>query len=170
MNRQEKKAVIESLKSEFNQSQAAFIVAVQGLTVSQIQSLRQGLRKEGGTLHVTKNTLARQAAESIEGIRDLGPYFKQQVAVVFAVKDPSSVAKVLSSYEKENPKFSTIAGSLEARLIDQSMIKFLGSLPSREVVVAQLCGTVQAPLVAHVSVLNQLIVRLLWVLQSASKK
>lgn len=170
MNRQEKQAVIESLKSEFNQSQAAFIVHVQGLTVSEMQSLRQGLRKEGGTLHVAKNTLARQATESLDGIRDLQPYFKQQVAVVFAMKDPSSVAKVLCGYEKDHPKFSMVAGSLESRFIDQSMIKFLGSLPAREVVAAQLCGTVQAPLAAHVSVLNQLVVRLLWVLQAASQK
>ena len=102
--------------------------------------------------------------------KDLQPYFKKQVAVVFALQDSASVAKVLCDYEKENNKFSIVAGCLDSRLINHDMVKFLGSLPPKEVVAAKLCGTLKAPLVGHVALLNQLILRLLWVLKQASQK
>jgi large subunit ribosomal protein L10 len=170
MNRQEKQAVIESLKADFVKNPAAFVVGIKGLSVSELQKLRVGLRKEGGTLFVAKNTFARIASDSLSCAKDLQPHLKNQVAVVFAAQDSSSVAKVLCGYEKEHAKFSIIAGCLESRFIDQSMVKYLGSLPSREIVAAQLCGTLKAPITAHVSVLNQLVVRLVHVLKQASEK
>lgn len=168
MNRKEKHSVIESLKADFANSQAAFLVGIEGLQVSQTQKLRINLRKEGGKFCVVKNTLARIAA--VEKTQGLQPYFRTQVAVVFASKDASSVAKVLCAYQKEQALFSIVVGCLDSRIIDQAMIKFLGSLPPKEIVIARLCGTIKAPISRHVFVLNQLILRLLWVIKQASQK
>lgn len=168
MNQKEKHSVIESLRSDFANSQAAFLVGFQGLPVSATQALRVSLRKEGGKFCVVKNTLARIAA--VDKVEALQPYFKTQLAIVFAEKEASSVAKVLCAYQKEQAQFHIVVGCLDSRIIDPAMVKFLGSLPSREVVAAQLCGTIKAPISTHVSVLNQLILRLLWVVKQASQK
>jgi len=170
MNRQKKQSIIDSLKTDFTSSPAAFLVGVQGLTVREMQLLRTGLRKEGGKLLVAKNTFARLATDALPGAKELHPYFKSQVAVVFAAQESSAVAKVLCGYEREHAKFSIIAGCLESQFIDQSMVKFLGSLPPREIVAAQLCGALKAPIAKHVFVLNQLMVRLVLVLKLASQK
>lgn len=170
MNRETKQGVIDSLKGDFQQSKATFLVGVQGLTVAQLQALRTGVRNKGGRVQVAKNTFAHKASESYESAQILQPYFKGQVALVFTTGDSSAVAKVLCDSAKENEKITIVAGSLETRFIDRSMIEFLGSLPSREVIVAQVCGTIKAPMVRHVSVLHQLIVRLLFVLKQASEK
>ena len=168
MNRQKKQSVIEAMRADFSNSPAAFLVGVQGLTVGQMQKLRQGLRQKGGSLRVAKNTLASIAIGSLAN--DLRPYLKRQIAVAFASQDASTVAKVLCDYASENAKFTIVAGCLESRVINQDMVKFLGSLPPREVVIAQTCGMLKAPLVGHVSVLNQLVLRLLWVIKQASEK
>ncbi len=170
MNRETKQGVIDSLKGDFQSSKSTFLVGVQGLTVAQLQALRVGVRHQGGRIQVAKNTFAFIASESDEGAKVLQPYLKGQVALVFASGDSSAVAKVLCDSAKENGKITIVAGCLETRLIDKAMVEFLGSLPPREVIVAQVCGTIKAPMVRHVSVLQQLIVRMLYVLKQASEK
>lgn len=170
MNREMKLSIIESLKADFSRCPAAFLVEIKGLTVGQIQSLRGAVRKEGGRVCVAKNTFARIATDGLSGIKELQPYFKNQVALVFADKEASAVAKALCGYGKDNAKFAIVAGCLDSRVIDESMVKFLGSLPPREVVIAQTCGALKAPITAHVSVLNQLMLRLVSVVKQASQK
>lgn len=170
MNRQEKQKLVEALKQDFNASQATFVVQMQGLTVDQVQQLRRKVRAQGGSVNVIKNTLSKIATTEIEGLAGLHPYMKNQVAIVFANQDSAGVAKALCSYEKDHEKMKIVAGCLERRVIDPQMIKFLGSLPPREVILAQVCGTLKAPITAHVSVLSQLMTRLVYVIKQASEK
>lgn len=156
MNRQEKHSVIESVRSDFANSQATFIVGIEGLQVSDTQALRTALRKEGGKFCVIKNTLARMAIEGASCSDALKPYLRKEVAVVFASKDASSVAKIICNYQKEQEKLTIVAGCLDSRLLDQNKVKFLGSLPSREMVIAQVCGTLKAPISQFVFVLDQM--------------
>jgi large subunit ribosomal protein L10 len=170
MNRQEKSSAIDILKNEFQSNEAAFIVGMQGMTVAQVESLRKGVRTQGGKFQVAKNSLLRLAAKDIPGVQKLSPYFKDQVAVIFVSKEASSVAKLICTVSEENEHLKIVAGCYESRVFDQDMVKFLGSLPPKEVLVAQLCGLLKAPMAQHVSLLNQLIARLLYVLKQASEK
>ena len=154
MNRQEKHSVIESLRADFAHSKAMFLVGIQGLVVHDTQALRTALRKEGGKFCVIKNTLAHIAADGNGKL--LQPYFKQQVAVVFASEDASPVAKILCDYQKDHEKLTLVAGCIDSRILDQKTIKFLGSLPPRNMVIAQFCGTLKAPLSKLVFVLDQI--------------
>lgn len=156
MNRQEKHLVIESLRADFAKSQATFLVGIEGLQVGDTQALRIALRKEGGKFCVIKNTLARIAIDDAVNSQPLKPYFKQEVALVFASKDASSVAKIICNYQKEQEKLTIIAGCMDARILDQKTVKFLGSLPPRDVVIAQMCGTLKAPISQFVFVLDQI--------------
>lgn len=171
MNRQEKNSAIEILKNEFQSNEAAFVVGMQGMTVAQVESLRKGVRKQGGKFQVAKNSLLRIAIQDIPSAQKLSPYFKDQVAVIFVPREASSVAKLICDVsQEENAHLKIVAGCYESRVFDQNMVKFLGSLPSKEVLAAQLCGLLKAPMTMHVRVLNQVMVQLVYVVKQASEK
>lgn len=170
MNRQEKHELVQSLKNDFTQHQASFVVNVQGLTVDQMQLLRKNVRQHGGKVKVPKNTLAKIAIREIAGMGDLEPFLKQQIAIVFADQDSVGVAKVLDTFARDNQRLHIVAGCVEHKVIDKSMIEFLSSLPPREQLLANVCGALRAPLAQHVLLLRQLMVRLLWVLKQAAEK
>ncbi len=169
MNRQEKQQIIDAMKHDFKESQAAFVVDMQGMTVEAVQGLRRQLYQKQGKIKVAKNTLLKRATSDIPGINDLAPYFKDQIAIIFAPTEAPAIAKILASVAKEQEKLKLKAGALDARLITLEQIEFLASLPSKEILLAKLCGTLQAPIANYVSILNQLIVRLLWVLKEIEK-
>jgi len=170
MNKQEKQSVILELKNDFAQNQAAFVVGIKGLNVFQMQAIRRGVRQQGGKMLLAKNSLMEIASREIAGAQDLAPYFKEQVALVFSRNEPAAVAKVLMSIAQEQELLKLIVASVDARLIGPDVIGVLAKLPSREALLSQLCGTLNAPLVAYVTVLNQLIARLVYVLKDVSEK
>jgi large subunit ribosomal protein L10 len=170
MNRQEKEVMVETLKTGFLQSQGSFIVGFQGMTVKQLQALRRDLKKSGGKMQVTKARLMRRAVQDLSCAQDLEPYFKSQIALIFAQTQAPTVAKVILDTAKGNEKLVIIAGCIDSKLLDQEGVKFVASLPSREVLLAQLAGMLQLPAVQLVGLLNQLIVRLLLVLKAIGEK
>lgn len=170
MNRQEKEAVIEMLQQKFSGSQAAFLVGYRGLTVVQMQTLRAQLREQQGLMKVTKARLMKRAVEGVEGVNLLTPYLKDQIGVVFADGEPPAVAKVLRDFAKQNQALQLIAGCLDAVLLDGDSVRRIASMPSKDVLRAQVCGTLQAPISGFVMVLQQLILRLLWVLREIENK
>lgn len=170
MNRQEKQDLIQSLKNNFKSSQASFVINVKGLTVEQVQGLRKNLRSEKGILKVAKNTLLIKATEDVVGLNALQPYFKDQVGVVFATQDSPAVAKILFNSSKEIDLLTLVAGTLDQKLINKNQIQFLASLPSRELLLAQVAGTLKMPITGLAIVLQQLIQRLLWVLKKIEEQ
>jgi large subunit ribosomal protein L10 len=145
MNRQGKEQVIESLKNDFAKSPASFVVSYKGLTVAQVQELRRSLNGKGGSLKVAKARLMKRAVSGLEGAQDLAPYLKEQIALVFSQKDPSAIAKALVDFAKNNDKLNVVAGSVDSKMMDKKTIQFFASLPSREILLAQLCGVLKAP-------------------------
>ena len=121
-----------------------------------------------GTMRVVKNTLSRRATEGVDGIRELEPLFKKQIAVVFADEAPV-IAKVLYETAKKGKILVLKGGTLDAKLISREQIEYLASLPTREVLLAKLCSTLNAPLVNYIRLFNQLIVRFLTALKQIEK-
>ncbi len=156
MNRQEKELIIKDLKDSFSASPASFLVGYKGLTVAEVQTLRRKLREQGGVFKVTKARLMKRAAEGVAGAQELSPYFKEQIAVVFARKEITPIAKTLVDFAKENKGLSVVVGSAEHEFLDSSAIKFMASLPSREVLLAQLCGVLMAPVASLARVVNSI--------------
>lgn len=146
MNRQEKSQVIAALKDQFSQSTGSIIVGYRGLSVNQLQKLRRGIRQNGGTFKVTKARLMKLAAENIETAQPLLPYLKEQVGLVFLDKQDPALIKYLHTFSKENEALKMVAGSLEAKLVDAATLTRLALLPSREVLLAQVCGILKAPI------------------------
>lgn len=170
MNRQEKEAVIASLKENFTQSSAAFVVGVGGVTVDQFESVRKDLRQEGGKLQVAKVRLIKRALEGVASVQGLDPFLKEQIAVVFAQKEAPVIAKILCGFAKKHEQFSVHAGCMDASVLDHDAVKIIASLPPREVLLAQLAATLNAPISGFAGVLHQMIAQLVYVLKAVEQK
>ncbi len=170
MNREHKSVVVKELSDGFSQSQASFIVTCKGLTVSQIEGLRTGLREQGGSFRVAKARLIKRAVDGVDGVDQLGPFLKEQIGVVFASDEAPAVAKILHDFAKQNEEFQLVVGCLDKSLLDAGAIKRIATLPSKEVLLAQVCGTLNAPISGFVNVLSILILRLLWTLKRIEEK
>ncbi|MEX0672291.1 MAG: 50S ribosomal protein L10 [Candidatus Babeliales bacterium] len=156
MNRQEKESVISHLRQSFQDSSAAFLVQYQGLTVDSMQALRKGLRENKGELQVAKARLMRRAAEGLPGAQDMLPLFKNQVGLVFAYGEFPAIAKVLYDFTKDHKALMLVGGTVESQLLNVDSIKALAMLPSRNVLLAQLCGTLQAPISTVARLIKQI--------------
>lgn len=157
MNRQEKEQVVQALRQDFQESSASFLVNYRGLSVAQFQQLRKGVRAQNGNVRVAKARLMKLASDDIVGAQELSPFFHDQVAVVFVKGEAPAIAKVLKDFAKENEALDLVAGYLDSTLLDAQAINAIASLPSREQLLAQLCGTLQAPIAQFARVLHTLV-------------
>ncbi len=155
MNRQEKNKVIDLLKQSFANTQASFLVGVQGLTVEQTAALRKGIRQQGGKICVAKNTLLKIAVSDVPVVADLKNQFKEQIAIVFA-QDGLSAAKTLCEFAKKNEKLKVLGGYFEERVVSAQQVHALAVLPSKEVLVARICGTLKSPIARIARVLKHI--------------
>jgi len=170
MNRQQKEAQIAEIRQMMSGAQAVFLVNYKGLSVFDSQRLRKNLRAEGSELKVAKASLMRRAAQDIAGSESFSESFKDQIGLVFVSKDVSGTAKQLVNFAKDNEALKVLAGFYEAKVLSKQELDFLASLPSREVLVAQLLGTMQAPMAGLVRILHQLVQRLPVVLKEIEKQ
>jgi large subunit ribosomal protein L10 len=168
MNRQEKELIVQDIKQSFADSSATFVVDYKGLSVSQLTRLRKQLRQKDGIFQVAKLSLVRIALEGTAS-ESLTSLLKNQLAVVFAQKDPSVVAKVLYDSSKEL-NFSIVGGSYASGVLSAKQVEIFASLPSREVLLTKLCIVLNAPIVRLALVLNMKVIRLLIVLKQIEKQ
>lgn len=149
----EKAKVIEELEAKLSSSQAAVLADFRGLNVSQITKLRRRLRESGSHYEVYKNTLIRIAAEKA-GVTGLEPYLEGPTALAFAGDDLTAPARILTEFAKESKVLQVKAGVLKGKAIDRAQVTQLASLPSREVLLAQVLGAMQSPISGLVNVLS----------------
>lgn len=155
MNREQKTRVIQSLRKDFEGADAAFLVGVQGLTVSQMQALRKDLRGANSRLKVAKARLMRRAVDGLEGVDQLGNHFKTQVGLVFVEKEAPAVAKVLRNFAKENEALKLVVGFFDNQVYDRQSIERIAMIPSREILLAQFAALLKAPVAQFARVLQQ---------------
>jgi len=153
MLRNEKEAVIAEVAQLLTDTKDMFVSDYRGLTVAELKELRGKLRESGARLKVVKNTLGGIAADRSgrEVVKDLlsGP-----TAVTFCGDDVAAAAKALSDFARAHPKFEVRGGVLESSLIDANGVKAIASLPPRDVLIAQVVGTMAAPMSGLVTVLQ----------------
>lgn len=171
MNKNQKELVVADVNSLISSSQATFLVEYKGMSAASLRNLRKVLRVDGGTFKVVKATLMRRAVVDIAGSDDFKNHFKNQVGLVFAKSNVSGVAKSLVAFEKDNNNLPVIvAGFYESQSLSLDQVKFIASLPSKEVIIAQLLGTMQAPIMQFARVLHAMIAQLLYVLKRIEEK
>ena len=169
MNKQQKELVIKSLGKDFATAKGLFFINYSGLTVNQMQSLRRGLNEKDARLKVAKMRLIKRAIEDLGDVNILLPHCKEQLGIVFADSEATQVAKTLYDFSKKFENLKLVVGCLDAQLLDKQAVVRIASLPSKEVLLAQVCGTLNAPIVSFARILNILLVRLLWTLKEIEK-
>jgi large subunit ribosomal protein L10 len=146
MARPEKVAVVEEIRTKLAGADAAVLTEYRGLTVHELADLRASLRSSGTEYKVFKNTLARRAVAEI-GLDDLASMFEGPVAIAFVRGDAAGAAKALRDFGRTNPALVVKGGLLGTRLLSAGDIDSLAELPPRDVLLAQVAGVFQAPLI-----------------------
>ena len=146
MARPEKVAVVEEIRTKLTEADAAVLTEYRGLTVPELAALRASLRVSGTEYKVFKNTLARRAVAD-SGLEGVAAMFEGPVAIAFVRGDAASAAKALRDFGRGNPALVLKGGLLGARVITPVEIEALAELPSRDVLLAQVAGAFQAPMV-----------------------
>jgi len=152
LNRNSKEEVVAELAGKLAAAKSTFLADYRGLNVEQVSRLRAELRNTGAEYRVAKNTLLRLAAKGT-GTECLSDYLEGPTAITIASEDPVAPAKVLSEFAKANPKFELKVGALDGKLMSIDDIKALAELPSREVLLAKMLGSLNAPASNFVGVL-----------------
>lgn len=168
--RPEKQAAVAGLKEQLSSAKGAVLTGYRGLTVAQDMKLRAKLREAGVTYHVVKNTMVRIAANEI-GLEGLYPVLNGTTALAVSADDAVAPAKVIYEFIKENKLENTEvltikAGLVEGKVINVEEVKALASLPSREVLIAKVLGSMQAPISGVVNVLQGTIRNAVYVLDA----
>ncbi len=170
MNHQQKEVLVKELQNDFADSQALFLVGYRGLTVAQMQTLRKGLREKGGSLKVAKVRLMKRAVENVNKVEQLMPYLKGQLALVYSEQEPPVIAKILYNFAKDNEQLDLIAGCLDSELLKKEQVVELAKLPSRDVLLAQILGAIEAPASQLLRAIKAPVSELISVLQQMAKK
>ena len=171
MNRSQKELLVGELAQQLQGASAAFLVNYQGATVKTLHLLRKKLRTKDSSFRVAKARLLKIAVGTLPGSAHFAQMLKEQVGLVIAAgKDISGVAKDLVDFAKGNESIKVVSGFYEAQVLSTEQVVYFASLPSREVLLGQVLGTLQAPIAQFVRLLNLLIVRLRYVLQRIAEQ
>ena len=177
---QQKQGIVEDIKTKFETCKSAVLIDYRGLTVEEVTNLRNKFREAGVEYRVLKNTMIRRAVDAL-GMEGLEPVLEGPTAVAFGMEDAVAPAKIISDFIKETEKTEIKAGVLEGKVVDVaggktagalpgSTVKALASLPSREVLLAKVLGSMNAPITGFVTALSGNIRNLLYVLNAIGEK
>jgi large subunit ribosomal protein L10 len=166
-----KKESIDSLNEKFSKATSAVLARYQGITANEMNSLRSHLRERSLEILVVKNTLAKIAAKDTS-FEALDSDFKGPVSVVVGYGEVVGPAKALADYSKTGPakEPEVICGLVEGKKIAPEGVKALADLPPKEVLVAQLLSTMQAPTTNFVGVFSGILRQFVGVLDAIKEK
>ncbi len=148
-----KKAVVAALIERMKDAQAGVIADYRGLTVAQDTELRAKLREAGVEYTIVKNTLTRFAANEV-GLEALDPVLHGPTALATSSTDVVAPAKVLVEFAKTNEQLEIKAGFVDGKVIDADEVKVYASIPSKEVLISKMMGSLQAPIGSLVRTLD----------------
>ncbi len=148
-----KRVVIDEIKDKIQSAQSVVLMSYQGLTAAQDTELRAKLREAGVEYKVLKNRLVKIAFNEL-GYTDFDADLEGPTALAFGHADAVAPAKILVEYAGKFGKISVKSGMVDKVAITADGVKELSELPSKEVLVAKVLGTMQAPISGLARVLN----------------
>jgi large subunit ribosomal protein L10 len=158
MSKTERQETVDTLAQRFKASPNLYVTDFTGLNVLRMTELRRRLRTAGVTYVVVKNSLAQRALEA-NNIKALNDHLAGPTGLVLAGKDPVAAAKVLTDFAREFEKPAIRIGLVDGRPMSPVQVKQLASLPSRDVLLSQLLGAMQAPLAQLAGVMNGMLMQ-----------
>lgn len=150
-----KQPIVQEISESIKDAASVVVVDYRGLTVAEDTELRKQLREAGVTYKVYKNTLVSRAVNGTE-FESLREVLEGPNAFAISADDATAPARVLAAFAKKAPNLEIKAGVVEGAYYDEEAMKTIASIPSREVLLSKLLGSLQSPVTNLARVLNQI--------------
>lgn len=154
-NIEDKKSIVEEIKSYIETAEAVVLADYRGLTVEEDTKLRRDLREEEVVYKVYKNTLLKRAFEGTQ-YEDLSKHLDGPTAVAFGISDATAPARVIDKNTKEMKALEFKAGVVDGTYFDKEGITAIAKIPSRDVLISRLLGSLQSPVANFARVVKQI--------------
>lgn len=141
---EQKQDIVAELKQSLSESQLTVVIDYKGLTVAEITDLRRRLRPAGAECKVTKNTLMRIAVQDDDNWQAVTDLCKESAAFLFIKEDVGAALKAYQDFQKASKKTVIRGGAMEGRLLTEADVKAIADLPSKEQLMAQIAGGLNA--------------------------
>jgi len=151
--REQKEEILQKTVDRLQRAQSVVFVTVQGVKVSELESIRDRLFTDGLQLQVAKNSLFKLALEQV-GMDIPAEVLDQPVGMVFSYSDAVAAAKLTAPFVKDIPSLEIVGGVMDKAYLTSAQVEALAKLPSRDQLLGQLVGTLAAPLSGLVNVLQ----------------
>ena len=150
-----KAPIVQEISDNIKDAQSVVIVDYRGLTVAEDTQLRKQLREAGVTYKVYKNTFMNFAFKGTE-FESLSGVLEGPNAIAISTTDATAPARVLAEFAKKAPALEIKAGVVEGNFYDADGMKAISSIPSREVLLSKLLGSMQSPIANFARVIKQI--------------
>jgi large subunit ribosomal protein L10 len=151
--RAQKEEMLAKTIDRLQRASSVALLNVQGVKVSELEAIRSALFPQGLQLQVAKNSVAKLALEEVK-MELPSELLDQPLGMVFSYDDPVASAKLVSPFLKEIEALQLLGGIMEGSYLSTAQMQSLANLPSRDQLLAQLVGTLAAPLSGMVNVLQ----------------
>ena len=165
----EKETAVKEIAEKIRESKSVFLTDYKGLNVQEISNLRRSFREASVEYKVVKNTLTKLSAKEA-GFEELNDYLEGPTAMAFGLDDPAAPAKVIKEFTKKNDKLTVKACLFEGTLLGEDQLSNLASLPSRDEVVGQLAGVLNAPISNLAFALNGILSQVVYALNAVKNQ
>ncbi|MBR5899864.1 MAG: 50S ribosomal protein L10 [Clostridia bacterium] len=152
-NRDAKVLAVQEIKQKIQDAKSVVLVKFEGLTVAEDTELRREFRKNNVEYKVLKNTLVRRAFNDL-GVTDFDDDLNGPTSVAFGADETGAAKVVIEAVKKYDKKVSVKSAYVDGGKVDESGVKELASMPSKEQLVAKMLGSLQAPISNFVGVLS----------------
>ena len=150
-----KKPIVDEISELLKDAKSAVLVDYRGLTVEQDTALRKQLREAGVVYKVYKNTMINFAVKGTE-FEELSKHLEGPTAIAVSNEDATAPARVLANFAKTADALELKCGVVEGTYYDQKGMQVIATIPSREVLLGKLLGSIQSPITNFARVLNQI--------------
>ena len=150
-----KQPIVEEIKGHVEAACSAVLVDYRGITVEQDTILRRKMREEGVVYKVYKNTMLRRAFEGTD-FAQLDQHLEGTTAIAFGIDDATAPARIISEVMKDAQTISFKGAVVEGTYYDAEGTKAIANIPSRDVLISKLLGSLQSPITNLARVLNQI--------------
>ncbi len=133
--------MMENIKADLEGVSAVWVVDACGLTVKDTEALRRAIRESGAIMKVYKNTIMKKALAELDLV-NMDEILEGPSAFVFCGDDVASAAKAVTEFAKENEKLEVKGGMMDNAFVNADEIKAIASLPSKDVLLAQIAGAI----------------------------
>ncbi|MDB4859577.1 50S ribosomal protein L10 [Candidatus Marinimicrobia bacterium] len=162
--------VVENLTNKFRNSSALYFTKYTGMNVDQAASLRMKFIDNDVDFLVSKNTLSKIAAKNAGFDNLFDSILSGQIAIAYANSDPTSPARVIKDFSKENESFEVVGLYFDGNLYDPSKYKELANLPTKDVLLAKFVYALNSPMSKMALLLNASMTKLAGTIKSLENK